>query len=81
MIFDPSELKKSARELPRPYYCCRTYEKAVSVGGEMEKGEHVLKDTLAAACAFESGHLILLSVLRIYESESTYDIGMFIAAA
>ena len=36
-------------------YHCRTYKKAVSGGG------HVLKDTTAAACAFESGHLTLVS--------------------
>jgi len=28
-------------------YYCRTYEKAVSGGGEREKGGHVLKDTKA----------------------------------
>ena len=27
------------------YYYCRTYEKAVSGGGEREKGGHVLRDT------------------------------------
>ena len=42
-------------------YYCRTYEKAVSGGGEREKGGHVLRDTIAAACAFESGHLTLVS--------------------
>jgi len=41
-------------------YYCRTCEKAVSGGGEREKGGHVLKDTtIPAACAFESGHLTL----------------------
>ena len=40
-------------------YYCRTYEKAVSGGGEREKGGHVLRDTvttvtsLSAACTFE----------------------------
>ena len=41
-------------------YYCRTYEKAVSGEGEREKGGHVLRDT-TAACAFESGHLTLVS--------------------
>ena len=36
---------------------CKSCER----GGGMEKGGHVLKDTLAAACAFELGHLTLLS--------------------
>ena len=38
-----------------------TYEKAVRGGGGREKGEHALRTPLAAACAFESGHLKLLS--------------------
>jgi len=45
------------------YVCyCRTYEKAVSGGGE-GKGRTCAKGhlPLAAACAFESGHLTLLS--------------------
>ena len=33
----------------------------MSGGGEREKGGHVLRTPLAAACAFESGHLTLLS--------------------
>ena len=46
-------------------YYYRTYKKAVSGGGEREKGGHVLRDTTsrgqAAACTFESGHLTLVS--------------------
>ena len=45
------------------YVCyCRTYEKAVSGGGE-GKGRTCAEGhlPLAAACAFESGHLTLLS--------------------
>ena len=44
-------------------YYCRTYEKAVSGGGEREKGGlgHVLRTPLAAACASESRHLTLVS--------------------
>ena len=30
-------------------YYCRTYEKAVSGGGEREKGGHVLRDTTSRA--------------------------------
>ena len=42
-------------------YYCRTYEKAVSGGGEREKGGHLLRELPAAACTFESGHLTLVS--------------------
>ena len=43
-------------------YYCRTYEKAVSGGGESlrEKGGHVLRATTSRG-AFESGHLTLVS--------------------
>jgi len=42
--------------------CASTYEKGLSGGGERKKGGLVLKRIpLAAACAFESGHLNLLS--------------------
>ena len=46
--------------MPMYVYYCRTYEKAVRGGGEREKGRHA-QGPLAAACAFESGHLTLLS--------------------
>ena len=41
------------------------YEKAVSGGGEREKGGlgHVLRTPLAAAYAFESGHLTTVILL------------------
>ena len=44
-------------------YYCRTYEKAVSGGGEREKGGHVLRDTTSRGLCrrFESGHLTLVS--------------------
>ena len=43
-------------------YYWRTYEKAVSGGGEGKAWEDMCKGTLlAAACAFKSGHLTLLS--------------------
>jgi hypothetical protein len=41
-------------------YYCRTYEKAVSGGGEREKGGHALRDTTSRGLyvrVFESGHL------------------------
>ena len=42
-------------------YYYRTYEKAVSGGGEGEKGGHVLRDTTSRGLCVQSGHLTLVS--------------------
>ena len=55
MLAGPVWVSAGASGRPMYVYHCRTYKKAVSGGG------HVLKDTTAAACAFESGQLTLVS--------------------
>jgi len=39
--------------------------KKLWAGGKREKGGHVLRDLLAAACAFESGHHTSVTLVRL----------------